>query len=79
MLGLGDHFEWNFGPNRPPRSAHHIKRKLLFEDQPNGYAKDLVAKHTAGNPRWNNPKPTNPTTGAIPRGLKNLQIKPISW
>jgi len=33
------------------RSAHHIKRKLLFEDQPNGYPKDLIAKHTAGNPR----------------------------
>lgn len=34
----------------------------------------FTAIHTTGNPRWNNPKPTNPTTGAIPRGLKNLRI-----
>ena len=33
---------------------------------------EIWATPTTGNPRWNNPNPTNPTTGAMPRGLKNL-------
>lgn len=36
----------------------------------------VIEKLTAGNPRSNNPKPTNPTTGAMPSGLKNLQNNP---
>lgn len=65
---------YQFPHNCQPEEKIVPNQYYLIMKEPNGEIKMHSSNGiTAGKPLSNNPKPTNPITGAIPRGLKNLK------